>query len=331
MLKETAEDLGNAGWDQWYGYGLVNAAEAAGIAPEPSLLTSIQVSPVDVLLFVGENKQFFATGADQYGAPITTGTIFWESSNPAVGTINQEGIFIADDAGETTIKATGEGGVFGTASVIVIEIPTLSEIGVSPDSVTLHVGEEKQFAVTGRDQYGGIIETGPITWTSTDETVAIVNENGLVKAVGLGDAAITTTGDGNVVGTAIVTVQDEPVGPDEFSFTGYIAPSREFRHTISVSGPAVMHVSLTWRGWGDLRLRIYNPDGTMVAEADSSTWGNQEEEITIDVIPGDWQIAVQSDIRQWSMNYLIEGTLSYQIHTTNGSKRPFIDNRIWPS
>jgi len=35
-LQETTEDLGPSGQDRWYGYGLVNAAEAVGVASPPT-------------------------------------------------------------------------------------------------------------------------------------------------------------------------------------------------------------------------------------------------------------------------------------------------------
>ena len=72
-----------------------------------------------------------------------------------------------------------------------------------------------------------------------------------------------------------------------------------------------MYVNLTWRDRSDLRLRIYDSEGTMVAEADSSTWRNQTEEIAIDVGPGNWEIAVKSDSRRRSINYTIDVIVTY--------------------
>jgi hypothetical protein len=69
-----------------------------------------------------------------------------------------------------------------------------------------------------------------------------------------------------------------------------------------------MHVRLTWVGWGDLRLRIYNPTGQRVAEVDLSTWMNNVEEITINVGPGKWQVAAKSDDAWRSTSYTIQGS-----------------------
>lgn len=400
VLRDTAEDIGTTGWDTWYGYGLVDAFAAAGIAPEPPVLTTIEITPGSPTLFLGETQQFTATGKDQYGDPIATGDITWEISNTDVGTIDPiSGLFESVGLGETTITATGDGDVFGTADVLVLAIPVLDTIDVTPESatlfvdntqqftatgtdqygesidtgtitwessntdvgtidpisglftavglgettitatgnddikgtatvsvvvdpvlttieidpanVTLYANEQQQFIATGKDQYGELIDTGDLTWVSDDKTVGTIDENGLFTAVGDGEATIQATGDGNVSGTVIVVVEEEPAAPDEFTFNGIISANQELRHTLSVSGPALMVANLSWYNWGDLRLRLYDPDGTMVIEADSSFWRNQEEEITINVTEGDWQIAVKSDARRWPISYTIEGTLSY--------------------
>jgi hypothetical protein len=49
QLQETAEDLGAVGWDSEFGYGLVDAAEAAGLGNPPSS-ENMHVVKIDMLL-----------------------------------------------------------------------------------------------------------------------------------------------------------------------------------------------------------------------------------------------------------------------------------------
>jgi hypothetical protein len=49
QLQETAEDLGAVGWDSKYGYGLVDADEAAGLGNQPSS-EKMHVAKIDMLL-----------------------------------------------------------------------------------------------------------------------------------------------------------------------------------------------------------------------------------------------------------------------------------------
>ncbi len=214
-LASTADDLAPAGRDTWYGYGLVDADEAA--APtgpvQPPVLTTIEVSPSDVALNVGQTQQFAASGKDQYGDSIATGTVAWESSNTAVGAISSGGLFTASSAGSVTVKATGSGGVSGTASVTVQAVPVLTTIEVSPGTATLDVGQTQQFTASGKDQYGDPISAGAVTWQSAHTEVGTVNSSGLFTALSEGNTIVTATGSGTVSGTATVTVRTAPVIP----------------------------------------------------------------------------------------------------------------------
>ena len=110
----------------------------------------------------------------------------------------------------------------------------------------------------------------------------------------------------NDSGGTFVVVEEKPVEPEEFTFTGTVPPRAESRHIVSVSTAGIMYVNLTWNDRTDLRLRIYDPAGVMVAEVDSSTWWNRSEEAAIDVGPGDWTIAAVSDTRRRFIDYSID-------------------------
>jgi hypothetical protein len=101
------------------------------VEQEEPVLTTIEVSPNSVTLGQGETQQFTAAGKDQFGDPIATGPIVWDSNDVAVGTINSGGLFTAVAVGTTTVSATS-GTVVGTANVTVQEVP--SEITVFFDS-----------------------------------------------------------------------------------------------------------------------------------------------------------------------------------------------------
>ncbi len=210
-LRETAEDLGDPGRDDIYGWGLIDACAALQWSAEPEVpvLTTIVVSPSSKTLNEGETQQFTAAGKDQYGNPISTGTITWGINDGAVGTIDSGGLFTALAAGTTTVSATS-GVVVGTATVTVEEVPVLTTIVVSPSSKTLNEGETQLFSAAGKDQFGDPIGTGPIIWDSNDEAVGTIDSGGLFTAVVAGTATVSATS-GEVVGTATVTVEEVPV------------------------------------------------------------------------------------------------------------------------
>lgn len=64
-LRDTAEDLGADGWDSWYGYGMVDVAEAvdAGSVPEPQPHIDItEVDPPTVGVGTTDDVEVIGTG-----------------------------------------------------------------------------------------------------------------------------------------------------------------------------------------------------------------------------------------------------------------------------
>ena len=205
-LESTAEDKGAYGWDQEYGHGIVDAYAAllwTAESVEP-VLTTIDVLPSSATLIEGDTQEFTATGKDQYGNTFVTGPIAWESINITVGTINENGVFTALNAGTTTISATIDS-VTETASVIVNEAPILTTIDVSPSSAILNEGDTQEFTATGKDQYGNTFVTGSIAWESINITVGTINEYGVFTALNAGTTTISATSD-SVTGTASASV-----------------------------------------------------------------------------------------------------------------------------
>ena len=62
-----------------------------------------------------------------------------------------------------------------------------------------------QLLATVRDQNGAEVISSPLTWSSSNTSVATVNNNGLVTAVGNGTTTITAKS-GDASGTATITV-----------------------------------------------------------------------------------------------------------------------------
>jgi len=116
------------------------------------------------------------------------------------------------------------------------------------------------------------------------------------------------------ISTSLGSQTTLPPQQEEFTFTGTVAPSRENKHPISVkAGAKSMYSKLTWSSsWVDLRLRIYNPSGVMVAEIDNSTTSNRTEETTVQLpAEGTRQVAAYSESRWFSTSYTIQVIVNY--------------------
>jgi PGF-pre-PGF domain-containing protein len=87
---------------------------------EPPVLASITVSPATVTLAAGEVQQFTATAYDQTGSEMPRVVVTWTISDGTIGTLDENGLFMARSAGSATITASN-GTVQGTATVTVQE------------------------------------------------------------------------------------------------------------------------------------------------------------------------------------------------------------------
>lgn len=134
-------------------------------------------------------------------------TVEWTTSNDQVVTVDQEGNIEAVSIGEATVTATVED---KTASVhITVNAPALEAINISGESTSVMKGKKLQltaeFVPADADA-----DPDQIVWSSSDESVATVDQNGLVTAVENGSADITATY-GKITGSYTITVQTIPL------------------------------------------------------------------------------------------------------------------------
>ncbi|OUN17685.1 hypothetical protein B5G38_01235 [Gemmiger sp. An87] len=130
-------------------------------------------------------------------------TMEWTSSDETVATVDAEGNVTAVEAGEADITVSIKDSDISAVCHLTVEpVPTGIE---APESMELEVGENgtKPLAVKILPEGATGVE---LTYSSSDESVATVDQNGNVTAVSAGECVITTTG--TMVGTKTVA-QDE--------------------------------------------------------------------------------------------------------------------------
>ena len=177
---------------------------------------SVEVTELDILL--GDTPVVKATVTDAAGKEYTDVVLNWTSDDTNVVTVDNGTIKgIAVGTANVTVKATRNGVEIGEATIAVTvqeptEEPTVTGVKVSPISTTLVLGGDKataQLTATVEGTGGAFDKT--VSWSSSNEAVATVDENGLVTAKAEGTATITATAKGNpdVKGTSTITVKPE--------------------------------------------------------------------------------------------------------------------------
>ncbi len=177
--------------------------------PPTPVATSITVTPSSHTLgSIGATVQLMATVKDQNNNTMSGQTVTWSSANTAVATVSAQGLVSAVSNGTAQITARS-GNASGRATVTVAE-PVPTRITISPSSRTLEaIGETVQLMATVRDQRNNVMTGQTVTWSSGDDAVATVSEEGLVTAVSNGMVDITAQS-GSLSSTATISVS-EPV------------------------------------------------------------------------------------------------------------------------
>ena len=134
-------------------------------------------------------------------------TVSWTSSDPSVATVDDSGKVTAVAVGTATITATADG-QSATCNVTVndpngehVKVD-VEKVELNKNTLTLKVGGEETLTATVTPDNA---DDKTVSWTSSDPSVATVDDSGKVTAVAVGTATITATADGQSA-TCSVTV-----------------------------------------------------------------------------------------------------------------------------
>ena len=119
--------------------------------------------------------------------------VAWESKNPEVATVDQTGLVTSVSKGSTSISATKEGYKGGSIS-----------ISVDYETIKITAPADTSMLVGGTIQLSA--DKAGVTWASSDQAVATVDQNGKVTGVSYGKATITASGDKLNAGSVEVSV-----------------------------------------------------------------------------------------------------------------------------
>lgn len=123
---------------------------------------------------------------EEYAAQIE-----WASSDDGVVSVDGSGIVTALAEGEADITAS-IGDVEAACHVTTVPVP-VERVILDVASLEMNVGDKHVITATVEPD-NATYRT--VSWTSSDEAVATVDENGEVTAAGFGNAVITATADG---------------------------------------------------------------------------------------------------------------------------------------
>ena len=173
---------------------------------------------------------------DNFGDLTTTNTVRIGSTIAHVvsATATELTVILPVDAETDTFRITANKNTGTSDTEFVVEEPTLS---LNVSQLELFVSESESLVVTN---FVGINEDSPVFWSTSDNEVVTVDEEGTVTGVSPGMGVITAIVE-NLVAKVIVSVlEPEPeVGPPSIS------------NFSPVSGGSGLHVTLTGENFGE--------------------------------------------------------------------------------
>ena len=114
------------------------------------------------------------------------------------------------DTGNVKVIARGQGGAPSDTATVVVTLPPVASVSVSPASASLLPTQTAQLTATLLDSIGTVLTGRTVTWSSSSSGVATVNGSGLVTAVAVGSATVTAASEGRSASSS-VTVTTVPV------------------------------------------------------------------------------------------------------------------------
>ena len=178
--------------------------------PQTVAVTGVTLNKTSISLEVDASETLTAEVTPQNA---TNKAVVWSSSNGAVATVDNTGKVTAMAIGVTTVTVmTGDGGKTATCDVTVTT-KVVTGVSLNKTTISFVIGDSETLiaTITPTDA-----ENKNVTWSSSNEAVATVDNTGNVMAVGAGVTTVTVaTDDGGKTATCEVMV--EPVAPKYFA------------------------------------------------------------------------------------------------------------------
>lgn len=155
---------------------------------ENTLLSSLTLNQSDAHLKACETLALAVTvGPDE----ATNKKVDWKSDDEAVASVSADGVVTAHKVGQTSIHAIANDGGGAKATCIITVDPTMvSSITLSQENLKIRKNHTVQLSAIVAPTNA---TNASFIWSSTNEDVAKVSEDGVISAIAPGDAVIKAT------------------------------------------------------------------------------------------------------------------------------------------
>ena len=194
---------------------------------EMSATQTVVVNIATESLTVEEMRLHLADGAAQAVVAVEpaelAGQLTYKTGDEAIATVDESGTVTPVKEGHTSLLILAPDGARAKAMITVWSGP--KELTLTADKTEVTVGGTT--TVTAADETGAAVDAATLTWSSSDEGVATVDEAGNVTAVSAGEATITAETAYEVAGSVTLTCKEaaRPSGSGSSGSSGSSAPA----------------------------------------------------------------------------------------------------------
>ncbi|MDE6737241.1 MAG: Ig-like domain-containing protein [Treponemataceae bacterium] len=254
--------------------------------PAPVVVERVMLNMTELTLMRGETARLTAAVMPENA---DNKTVTWQSSDTSVVTVGNDGTVTAVNAGTATITARA-GDKTAVCAV------TVNEITVNPEPVAVEsVALDKETLTLMRGETGKLTATvlpenangRTVAWSSSDEAVVTVGNDGTVTAHSAGTATVTAQA-GDKTAACAVTVNPIPVTDITLSApTLTLTPGTTSKLTATVMPENADDTTVTWSSSDEAVVTVGN-DGTVTTIAEGTVTitakaGGKAAECTVSV------------------------------------------------
>ena len=225
------------------------------VADQLTPVTGVTLDKKTLEMETGDKAVLTATVAPE-GA--SNKKVSWSSDKADVAKVDEKGNVTAVTAGTAKITVTTEDGEFTDTCEVTVtakEVP-VEGVSLNKNKLSLVIGDKYTLAAAVKPMDAS---NQNVSWTTSDEAVATVNENGEVTAVAAGKATITvTTEDGEQKAVCEVTVTEEAV-----ALTGITVDQEEV--TLKEGETATLIVSMVPEDATEQKVVFSSSDGAVAS------------------------------------------------------------------
>ncbi len=230
---------------------------------KPIEVTKVSLNKNSVTLEVGQTVTLIETISP---SDANDKNVTWSSSDSNIASVSG-GTITAKNVGTVKMTAASSNGKKAECSVVVKEA-TPSSVSITP-SLSLYVGGTQTLTATVLPNYAA---DKSVTWSSDNNSVVTVDNNGKVTAVGKGNAKITVVTNVNSR-TAVCNVTVSAILPTSITLSSdELALNRNESKTLTATVLPLNaeDKSVTWTS-SNIKVATIDSSGKITAQADGTT------------------------------------------------------------